>query len=118
MQACEEADVARISTARDRGPKEGMYGIGAVVHFLERKQFLYELIEHQNTFAAVDQARATQTAFERMAKTMLLHDGGGDHRHAVKHRTRSTGSATLSWPISAMRAGGFSEKRKFLSNQT
>ena len=58
-------------------PEEGMRGSQAVTHFLERKWACYELIEHQDTFAAVDEARATGSALGRMAKTVMLHDHGG-----------------------------------------
>jgi Ala-tRNA(Pro) deacylase len=54
-----------------------MHGIEAVIHFLEREQARYELIEHPATFAAVDEARATGSALERMAKTVMLHDHAG-----------------------------------------
>jgi prolyl-tRNA editing enzyme YbaK/EbsC (Cys-tRNA(Pro) deacylase) len=57
--------------------EQGMHGIEAVAHFLERKRAAYELIEHPDTFAAVDEARAAGSAPARMAKTVLLHDHGG-----------------------------------------
>jgi Ala-tRNA(Pro) deacylase len=55
----------------------GMHGSDAVVHFLERKHAAYELIEHEDTFAAIDEARAAGSPLGRMAKTVLLHDHGG-----------------------------------------
>lgn len=55
----------------------GTHGIGAVADFLKRKRVRYELIEHAETFAAVDEARAAATSPARMAKTVLLHDHGG-----------------------------------------
>ncbi len=58
-------------------PEPGMQGVEAVVHFLERKRAAYELIEHENTFAAVDEARVAGGGLERMAKTVVLHDHGG-----------------------------------------
>lgn len=62
----------------DGNPIErGMHGSEAVVHFLERQQAPYELIEHADTFAAVEEARALDSAPARMAKTVLLHDHWG-----------------------------------------
>lgn len=55
----------------------GMHGIEAVACFLERNRAPYELIEHPETFAAVDEARAAGSGPARMAKTVLLHDHGG-----------------------------------------
>ncbi|MGZ4233523.1 MAG: aminoacyl-tRNA deacylase [Solirubrobacteraceae bacterium] len=60
----------------EHNPEQGMHGIEAVAHFLRRMQAPYQLIEHQDTFAAVDEARATGSALERTAKTVLLHDHG------------------------------------------
>jgi hypothetical protein len=42
----------------EHSPEQGMHGIEAVAHFLQRMQAPYQLIEHQDTFAAVDEARA------------------------------------------------------------
>jgi Ala-tRNA(Pro) deacylase len=61
----------------DDTPEQGMHGIEAVTYFLDRKRAPYELIEHTDTFAAVDEADATGSALGRMAKTVLLHDHGG-----------------------------------------
>jgi len=61
----------------DQLTERGMHGIGAVADFLKRKRAPYELIEHVETFAAVDEARAAAVSPARMAKTLLLHDHGG-----------------------------------------
>jgi Ala-tRNA(Pro) deacylase len=61
----------------DHLPEQGMHGIGAVTHFLDRQHASYELIEHTATFAAVDEASAAGSAPAEMAKTVLLHDQGG-----------------------------------------
>jgi len=55
----------------------GMHGIEAVVDFLKRKRAPYDVIEHAETFAAVDEARAAAAPPARMAKTLLLHDHSG-----------------------------------------
>lgn len=55
----------------------GMHGSEVVVHFLEHQKAPYELIEHADTFAAADEARATDSSPARMAKTVLLHDHWG-----------------------------------------
>ena len=61
----------------DQVMTRGTRGVGAVADFLKRKRARYELIEHAETFAAVDEARAAATSPARMAKTVLLHDHGG-----------------------------------------
>jgi len=63
--------------AVDYTPGRGMHGIEAVVHFLDRERAPYELIEHADTFAAVDEAGAAGSGPTRMAKTVLLHDHDG-----------------------------------------
>lgn len=61
----------------DEATEMGTHGSDAVVHFLERHHARHELIEHPDTFAAVDEAGAAGSALGRMAKTVLLHDHGG-----------------------------------------
>jgi prolyl-tRNA editing enzyme YbaK/EbsC (Cys-tRNA(Pro) deacylase) len=61
----------------DSAIEPGMHGSDAVVHFLGRQHAGYELIEHDDTFAAVDEARAAGSSLARMAKTVLLHDRSG-----------------------------------------
>lgn len=58
-------------------PERGMHGVDAVAHFLDRRRAWYELIEHTETFAAVDEATAAGSTPARMAKTVLLHDHDG-----------------------------------------
>jgi Ala-tRNA(Pro) deacylase len=57
--------------------ERGMHGFEAVEHFLERERAAYELIEHDETFAAAEEARVTGGVPEEMAKTVLLHDHSG-----------------------------------------
>ena len=64
-------------TEEENYSEEGMHGSEAVAHFLERKRASYELVEHPDTFAAVDEAQATGSALGRMAKTVMLHDHAG-----------------------------------------
>jgi Ala-tRNA(Pro) deacylase len=61
----------------DKSMEQGMHGSEVVVHFLEREHAPYELIEHADAFAALDQARAADSPPSRMAKTVLLHDRWG-----------------------------------------
>jgi Ala-tRNA(Pro) deacylase len=61
----------------DEATGMGMHGSDAVVYFLDHKHAPYELIEHEDTFAAVDEARAAGSPLGRTAKTVLLHDHGG-----------------------------------------
>jgi Ala-tRNA(Pro) deacylase len=61
----------------DHTPEQGLHGFEAVTHFLDRQRAPYELIEHTNTFAALDEASAAGSAPAGMAKTVLLHDHGG-----------------------------------------
>ena len=61
----------------DHTPEQGMHGFEAVTHFLDRQRAPYELIEHADTFAALDESSAAGGAPSRMAKTVLLHDHGG-----------------------------------------
>jgi hypothetical protein len=51
-----------------------MHGIEAVRHLLDHERVPYELIEHTDTFAAVDEAGAAGSAPARMAKTVQLYD--------------------------------------------
>jgi Ala-tRNA(Pro) deacylase len=61
----------------DNPIEPAMHGSDAVVHFLKRRHARYELIEHDDTFAAVNEARAAGGSLARMAKTVLLHDHSG-----------------------------------------
>jgi Ala-tRNA(Pro) deacylase len=61
----------------DNEPERAMHGAEAVAHFLDRKHVTYELIEHQATYAARQEAIAAGSAAPRMAKTVVLHDADG-----------------------------------------
>lgn len=61
----------------DNEPEQGMHGVEAVAHFLERKHAPFELIEHPATYAASAEASAAGSPAPRMAKTVALHDADG-----------------------------------------
>ena len=61
----------------DNEPEQGMHGAEAVVHFLGRKHASFELIEHDATYAAREEASAAGSSPPRMAKTVVLHDSDG-----------------------------------------
>lgn len=63
--------------SEDRRPERGMHGMEAVAEFLTRQHAAYEMLEHTDTFAAVDEADVVGSARARMAKTVLLHDHAG-----------------------------------------
>jgi Ala-tRNA(Pro) deacylase len=50
--------------------------VDAVVEYLEGMGVDYELIEHEVTMSAAEEARATHWTPEQVAKTVVLHDGG------------------------------------------
>jgi Ala-tRNA(Pro) deacylase len=62
-------------TAEDTS--ERMHGAEAVTRFLDRRRARYKLSEHNETFAAVDEATAAGGVPAQMAKTVLLHDHDG-----------------------------------------
>jgi Ala-tRNA(Pro) deacylase len=66
----------------DNEPEQGMHGAEAVAHFLNRKHASYELIKHDATYAARDEAAAAGSPAPRMAKTVVLHDTD-DYRIAI-----------------------------------
>jgi len=49
-------------------------GIDAVRAWLDERGVAYEVIEHEETFTAVDDARAAGVPFGFAAKTLVLHD--------------------------------------------
>lgn len=55
----------------------GKLGAAAVVDYLDRKGWRYELIEHEPTVRAVDEASASGVPPEREAKTILLTGASG-----------------------------------------
>jgi Ala-tRNA(Pro) deacylase len=58
------------------------HGIEAVTRVLERKGVAYELVEHDATYSAAAEARASGADPEATAKTVALHDHDG-YRLAV-----------------------------------
>jgi len=58
-------------------PERGMRGVEAVTRFLDHLGAPYELVEHRETYAAVDEANAVGSELAEMAKTVLLHDHDG-----------------------------------------
>lgn len=52
-------------------------GVAAVAHFLERAGVEHEVLEHEPTFSAAEEARATGEEPRHTAKTLLLHDHAG-----------------------------------------
>lgn len=80
----------------------GMHGSDAVVHFLERKHAAYELIEHEDTFAAIDEARAAGSAAPwRCASQAPIRTGfWAPH----PHRMSPASSAEMSVGFAAMAA--------------
>ena len=58
----------------DNEPEQGMHGAEAVAHFLGRKHASFELIEHEATYAAREEASAAGSPAPRMAKTVVLHE--------------------------------------------
>jgi Ala-tRNA(Pro) deacylase len=57
-------------------------GIEAVTRLLERKAVPYDVVEHDATYSAADEARATRADPEATAKTVALRDHD-DYRLAV-----------------------------------
>ena len=55
----------------------GMHGIDAVRHFLDREGVQYEVVTHEDTFAADREAEVAGVDADQTAKTVLLHDHGG-----------------------------------------
>jgi Ala-tRNA(Pro) deacylase len=51
-------------------------GSAAVVEYLEGRDVVFELIEHEPTMSAAAEARVTRQPHEEVAKTLILHDRG------------------------------------------
>ena len=51
--------------------------VEAIVEFLEGEGLAYEVIEHEPTMSAASEARVTCYPPDEVAKTVVLHDGGG-----------------------------------------
>jgi Ala-tRNA(Pro) deacylase len=75
-----------MSLVRDRTPNkmeaDRTPALEAVVEWLDSRHVSYDVVEHPETFAAVDEARATGVDPNAMAKTLALHDRPG-YRLAV-----------------------------------
>jgi Ala-tRNA(Pro) deacylase len=52
-------------------------GVAAVTRFLEDAGVDHEVVEHEPTYSAEQEARATSEEPRHTAKTLLLHDHGG-----------------------------------------
>ena len=52
----------------DEARPMGMHGCDVVVQFLERHDAPFELVEHPDTFAAVDEAQVAGSPLGRMAR--------------------------------------------------
>jgi Ala-tRNA(Pro) deacylase len=51
--------------------------VEAIVAFLEGEAIEYEVMEHESTMSAAAEARITYRPPDQVAKTVVLHDGGG-----------------------------------------
>ena len=59
-------------------PEHGMHGLDAVRYFLDRVAVPFEVVEHEQTFAASAEASvAGVDPRQQMAKTVILHDREG-----------------------------------------
>jgi Ala-tRNA(Pro) deacylase len=62
--------------------------VDAIVEYLQGAGVDFELIEHEVTMSAAEEARATRWAPEQVAKTVVLHDGGAYSIAAVPSSDR------------------------------
>src|SRR5687767_14530431 len=53
------------------------HGIELVRRFLDQAGIAYDVVEHQPTYSAIEEARAAREEPRHTAKTLLLHDRGG-----------------------------------------
>jgi Ala-tRNA(Pro) deacylase len=53
------------------------HGIELVRSFLDRAGIAHDVVEHQPTYSAIEEARAAREEPRHTAKTLLLHDRGG-----------------------------------------
>ncbi len=53
------------------------HGVGFVARFLEESGIAHEVVEHEPTYTAVDEAAAVHAEERFTAKTLVLHDHGG-----------------------------------------
>ena len=97
-------------TARKAGTTVGSaerhswHGFACVVLLAEEEAAQYEVVEHEGTSSAADDARVTRIAPERVAKTLLLRDHGrlraavipaSEHLDLHKARAAIRGTAAL-----------------------
>jgi Ala-tRNA(Pro) deacylase len=54
----------------------GTTGIDAIVGFLEQEGVSFEVVEHEQTMSAAEEAEATHRRPQDVAKTVVLRDGG------------------------------------------
>jgi Ala-tRNA(Pro) deacylase len=52
-------------------------GVAAVARFLEQAEVAHEVLEHEPTYSATEEAQATGEEPRHTAKTLLLHDHSG-----------------------------------------
>lgn len=52
-------------------------GVGVLTRYLDEHEVDYEVVEHAQTFRAVDEARAAHVSADATAKTVLLRDQKG-----------------------------------------
>jgi Ala-tRNA(Pro) deacylase len=53
------------------------HGVAVISRFLEEAGVDHEVVEHDSTFSAVEEAQAAGVEPKEAAKTLLLHDRGG-----------------------------------------
>ena len=58
-------------------PGHGMHGLDALRYFLDREAVPFEVVEHEQTFAAAAEASVAGVEPQQMAKTVILHDREG-----------------------------------------
>jgi prolyl-tRNA editing enzyme YbaK/EbsC (Cys-tRNA(Pro) deacylase) len=51
------------------------HGIDAVVSYLKERRIAYDVVDHESTFSAAQEAKAAGVAPDHAAKTMVLRDG-------------------------------------------
>ncbi|HEU4975664.1 MAG TPA: YbaK/EbsC family protein [Baekduia sp.] len=80
FRRCFAQAAAGARVGADAGPAvagAAMQGAEVVTHFLEHHGTPYELLEHEETLCAGDEAYASGVAPAFMAKTVVLHDDDG-----------------------------------------
>ena len=95
------AGVASELSRRGECPMSGEAGLAAVTAFLERRGVAYEVVEHERTQSAAEEARAAGMPPATAAKTVVLSDQDG---HVWPTSARS--ESKLSRRIPAPRCAG------------